>query len=65
MLRLGERSDQFLKTTLVSRTFPVTGLVSWSDSQRSIAALKKKSEAKKIGVRRIPTRGRPTKMVNS
>lgn len=31
--------DQFLKTTLVSRTLPVTGLVSCSDNQRSMAAL--------------------------
>lgn len=34
-----DTSDQFLKTTLVSKTFPVTGLVSCSDSQRSIASL--------------------------
>lgn len=34
-----EISDQFLKTTLVSNNFPVTGLVSCSDNQRSIASL--------------------------
>lgn len=34
-----ETRDQFLKTILVSRIFPVTGLVSCSDSQRSMAAL--------------------------
>lgn len=37
--------DQFLKTTLVSRALPVTGLVSCSDSQRSIAALHRKEKS--------------------
>lgn len=38
---MDETRDQFLKTTLVSRTLPVTGLVSCSASQRSIAALQR------------------------
>lgn len=38
-LEIEETRDQFLKTTFVSRTFPVTGLVSCSDSHRSIATL--------------------------
>lgn len=39
MVQVEDTSDQFLKTTLVSKAFPVTGLVSCSDSQRSIASL--------------------------
>ncbi len=42
-LGMEETRDQFLKTTFVSRTCPVTGLVSCSDSQRSIAALHTKN----------------------
>ena len=36
-----EASNQFLKTVFVSNGSPVTGLVSCSDNQRSMAALRK------------------------
>jgi len=59
-----ETRDQFLNTTFVSRTFPVTGLVSCSDSQRSIAALRtENSEDGTNGTKRNPQRSEPNTLL--